>query len=345
MRRGYFLLIAALVVLGVAIAGCSGPSEEAPEAARPTEPPPAVTKAPEPTAPPAPTDTPVPTVAPSATPEPQGQYLGDVVEGHGALLAAISMEDPTTPGRLYSPEAGQKLVAVQVVVGSSSRDAMSVNPLNATLLDSEGFVYQAELGGRDGQISTVHLSVGEKVRGWIAFEVPEGASPAALKYEVEFFGNKVLQVGLAAPPEGYVPDTAALAQLPTAPSSGLGDTVEQHGYSLSAESLEDPTTPGRFYTAMPGMKVVAVQIVVGNVSGEQLSINPLNAILVDSHGYVYEAELGGRDDGQIDVADLDPGEKARGWVAFSIPEGETPTSVKYQVDFFEGTFLYTGLGQ
>jgi len=42
-----------------------------------------------------------------------------------------------------------------------------------------------------------------------------------------------------------------------------------------------------FYEPTPGFKLVAVEIVVGNVSGEMFTANPLSAMLVDANGFVY----------------------------------------------------------
>ena len=66
-----------------------------------------------------------------------------------------------------------------------------------------------------------------------------------------------------------VPSTEEQAQ-PTAentplPQLYLGDVVERYGYSLSAVVVEDPTQPGTFYKSEQGKKLVAVEIVVGNV--------------------------------------------------------------------------------
>jgi hypothetical protein len=290
------------------------------------------------------TSTSEPEPAPTDTAEPEVQYLGDVVEEQGYLLCAVTVEDPTTPGMFYQEEAGQKLVGVEIIVGNASGEPLSVNPLYATLLDSEGYTYEVELAGRDRQIGSVTLSTGEKASGWVAFELPEGATPATIKYAPDLFGGTVLRASLEAPPEGYVPDTTALSIVPAASEAGLGDVLEQYGYSLSATAVEDPTTPGMFYQATPGYRLVAVEIIVGNVSGETLSCNPLYSTLVDSRGYVYGVELAGRD-GQLATVDLGPGEKARGWVAFEVPDDATPASVKYEVDIWSGEFLRVGLGE
>jgi len=340
IRRYAPAFVLAILILGVLACGETTPTSEPKVSTATLES--AETQAPSEQA----TNTPEPTLepmeAPTDTPKPQPLYLGDVVEQYGYLLSAVAVEDPTTPGMFYEPESGKKLIAIEIIVGNISGEALSVNPLYATLLDSEGFIYQPELAGRDGQIVTVYLGPGEKARGWVAFEIPEGATAASVKYAVDVFGSKVLQTSLTQPPEGHAPDTEALSVMPPEPQAILGDVFEQYGYSLSATSIEDPTTPGMFYEAKEGYRLVAVEIVIGNVSGEVLSVNPLNATLVDSNGFVYQPELAGRDE-QIATVDLNVGEKAKGWVAFSIPEDATPTSVKYVVEMFSDRFLQAGL--
>ncbi len=290
-----------------------------------------------------PTDTPTPT----NTPEPSSQYLGDINEEYGYFLTGLSIEDPATPGSFYDPVEGQKLVAIEVVVGNISGEFISTNPLDFTLVDDDGFTYRTELGGRDGgQIALVDLNQGEKVRGWIAFSIPVESTPAKIKYEIGIFSDEVLQASLEEPPNNYEVDNEILSTTPTTSFPNLGEVAEQHDYSLSGVTVEDPTNSSWMYDPIDGYKLVAVEIVVGNVSGEILSINPLDVFLVDNYGYVYDAELGGREDsGQIELVDLAEGERVKGWVSFSIPENATPSSVKYQISFFSDEYVQTGLSQ
>lgn len=331
MKRSYFTLpLIAVLLLALAGLACGGDTTPTaapvvktatPVAAQPaatsapTEQAPAAT--PEPTTPPEPTETPEPTATLEPTAAPA--ELGDVAEKDGYFLCALTVEDPTTPGLFYEAEAGKRLVAVEVVVGNVSGEMITTNPLNATLIDADGFKYVPELAGRDGQLAMVSLNPGEKVRGWIAFEVPEQAALASIKYDS-------LQTGVT----GGGGEAPQFPAPPAALPSKLGDVVELGGYSLSATTVEDPTTPGMFYEPIPGFKLVAVEIVVGNVSGEMFTANPLSAMLVDANGFVYRPELAGRD-GQLELMDLNPGEKVKGWVAFIIPDSATPASIKFEL--------------
>lgn len=286
---------------------------------------------------------PQPPAEPPPTSARPAEFMGDTAYRSGYSLTALRVEDPAKPGVLYQPSIGQRLVAVDVVVGNVSSDRLIVYPLNAVMIDQQGFTYQPELAGRDGQIAIVGAFPGERVRGWIAFEIPEAALVSSLRFTPGLlFSSEFIEVGLTQPPEGHqsVGDPWAppsMAELPR-----LSDVVEQFGYSLSAISLEDPAPPSIIYNLKQGYKLVAVEIVVGNTSGDQITVNPLNAILVDAGGFLHAPKIEGRD-GQIEVVDLTPGLKAKGWVAFMMPEDAVPTSIKYMVEPLSDIFLQAGL--
>ena len=311
--------------------GSSAPKDEP----NPTEAPKISTATSEPAADQALVDTPTVEALPEAV------YLGDAVQNYGYGISAVSVADPATPGILYEAETGKKLVAVEVIISNISGEVLSINPLYANLLDSEGFVYEPELGGADSQLNTMDLFPGEQVRDWISFKIPENATAANIKYMTEPFGSNFLQASLMPPPADHQQSTVSLT--PNTQPSKLGDIVEQYGYSISATNVEDPAAPSIIYEPKQGQKLVAVEVVLGNNSGvEPLSVNPLNSYLVDSNGFVYGAELGGRDD-QIAVMDLNVGEKIKGWISYTIPEGAVPASVKYQTEYFMSNYLTAGL--
>jgi len=291
-----------------------------------------------------------PTAAPGGAGEagetespPAETYLGDTIEADGYALSAVSVADPAKPGMFYQAEAGKKLVAVEIIVSNISGDSLSVNPLNAVLLDTEGFTYQVELAGVDDQLATTNINPGEKVRGWVAFKIPEAAVPAKIKYTVGFFGGTEMVASLAQPPEGHTASGPS-GQTETATElSYLGDAVEYFGYTMTPLTVADPAQPGMLYQAEAGKKLVAVEIILSNLSGDPLSVNPLSAVLVDAEGFTYQAELAGVDD-QIDTLVILPGERIRGWVAYKVPEAAVPAAIKYAPDLW-GEAFKAGLGQ
>jgi hypothetical protein len=268
-------------------------------------------------------------------------YLHDYIQKSGYGLSVIEVADPAKPGMLYTAEEGKKLVAIDIMLGNISGDSLGVNPLYSTLVDNTGLVYEADLGSVDNQIATLYLDQGEVVEGWVSFQIPTDNTAASFRYAIDKFGNDVINAPLTPAPSGH--DFIFMSWSSYRPSSKLGETVEKSGYSLTALAVEDPITLGIPYTPKDGFKLVSVKIVVGNVSGtDSLSVNPLYAYLVADDGHVYAPELGGRD-GQIDAVSINQGEKAQGWVSFTIPQNATPSYIKYELGVFSSDFIIAGL--
>ena len=160
---------------------------------------------------------------------------------------------------------------------------------------------------------------------------------ASLKYSADQINRINIQAPLMPAPDGHTPITVAFT--PNVPPSKLGETDEQYRWSLTALTVEHPSTAEILYTAKEGYKLVSVEIVIGNASWVgPLEVNPLVASLVDSNGYVYRVELGGRD-GQIDTVSFNQDETAQGWVSFTIPQNSTPAYIKYEISFWTREFF------
>jgi hypothetical protein len=275
------------------------------------------------------------------TPEPVEGYLGDVVEQDGLALTALQIEDPATPGSLYQPADGKRLVAVEVVLGNVDQERFAASPTYLTLLDSEGFTYPFAVAAQDAlALASVTLRPGEQVRGWAAFEVPAEAELAALRFSPSGTGDP-FQTNLTPRPDDVEPLLGTPRTAPDLPP--LGAEVADGGYTLTALQLEDPASAGLLYTPVAGKHLVAVEVVLGNPSGAPVTLSPLFAYLVDSDGYVYPGRLFGRDGG-IEPVTLQAGDKAQGWLSFELPDGALPAGVRYTFDLFSGLSLLAGLG-
>jgi len=293
--------------------------------------------------------TPVPPTETLPPPTPVAtRYLGETVEGYGYSLSAVAIDMNPKSSVIYTPEAGKHLIAVQIVVGNLSGEPHTVNPMYLRLIDKEGFLYESELAGADVQIPVFQIDKGERVKGWVAFSIPDNAVPASFRYSLtEYPQTLELQVGLEQPPANApaatpIPPIALDPNLPK-----LGGTAEGSGYTLTAVTVEDPAKPGRIYTPVAGTRLVAVEVVITNVSGETISTNAWCGILIDSQGYLYPGEYFGRDGGLASM-ELKQGEKLRGWLSFNIPESATPAAMKYQflqVPSYNTVLLKTGLGK
>lgn len=324
-------------------------SAKATEDAQPTETPEPTgtsgpTDTPEPTDPPPPTNTP----EPSPTPEPKDALLGELTENGFYSLVALQVEDPAPGGVLFTPVEGKKLVGVEVIIANVADDPITINALDSTLIDTEGFAYEAEIFGRDDMVELVELNAGERVRGWLSFVIPEEATPDRVRYDFGTFTQLILETQLmTADGESIASDDVPLTMgepVDRELTGKLGELVEKEGYSLEAQAIEDPSSGGALFTPVAGFRLVAVEIVVGNVSGDLITTNPLNATLVDTDRFVYTAEVFGRDDA-MDLTDLEAGLKTKGWVSFLIPENAEIESLKYQISGFPNIVIETGLGE
>ena len=136
------------------------------------------------------------------TPEPGQEAstsLGQWVEGSGLAIVAYAVEDPAVPDtQNYQPREGARLVAVELEIGCLA-DSHHVQAREAQLIDDRGRkhepIYRAMAEHR--AIESGSISMGERVRGWLAYELPDGAMPQALEYSPTVWGRNIkLEVSL-----------------------------------------------------------------------------------------------------------------------------------------------------
>jgi hypothetical protein len=125
--------------------------------------------------------------------------LGEWVEASGLAMVARALEDPANPKTgSYEPTPGTRLVAVQWELGSLS-DTHQSAPHAAQLIDDRGVRHDAVFGAMAEHLDFVSgpIRTGERVSGWLAFELPEGRRPVALEYKPSVWGRAIeLKVSL-----------------------------------------------------------------------------------------------------------------------------------------------------
>jgi hypothetical protein len=126
--------------------------------------------------------------------------LGNVSQGDGISLSALSVVDPSPCSIIHYVSAGSHLVSVEILIrNESASEPHGVNALNAYLVDTLGFVYAVELGASElGQIDTIDIAEGEAAKGFVTFEIPDGREPLCIHYLADLWGDELpLTVGLA----------------------------------------------------------------------------------------------------------------------------------------------------
>lgn len=162
----------------------------------PTVTPPPATNTPEPGA--EPTAAPEATVAaPTEAPAaPSLAAVGQPVDGNGYLLTVNSVERKDALSDFFTAAEGKDFIVVDVTV-EATQDEVPYNFFYFKLKDSDAFTHDPSIGA-DPDLGSGTLPTGDKARGLVAFEVPEGATGLVLHYEpiVIFGGFEVVRVDL-----------------------------------------------------------------------------------------------------------------------------------------------------
>jgi len=122
----------------------------------------------------------------SQTPANPTSKLGEAVENLGYSLTVTKIEDRPSANSYDAPKPGYKRLGVEIIVGNvSGAEPLDVYYNYLNLVDSHGFVYKADYGYEEEDLAMVTLNLGEKVKGWVYFVIPEDVTPAYIKYKID----------------------------------------------------------------------------------------------------------------------------------------------------------------
>lgn len=124
-----------------------------------------------------PTQAPDPTAAPSTIGK-----IGERREAGGVALTALKVEKVKEIGTFQKADAGKIYLLVEVLLETIYQEA-PYNPLYFKVKDADGFEHNVTISAADNTLKSGKLAAGEKVRGVVAFEVPEQAAGLVLSYE------------------------------------------------------------------------------------------------------------------------------------------------------------------
>lgn len=141
--------------------------------------------------------TPVPTSAPTMTATPSAGKVGERVTAQGSALTINEVRDPLAPGQYLAPKPGSRWVAFDVTVENAGSKPRDYNLYFARIKTADSREYQPAFVDTDIQplLQSGTQQPGEATRGWIAFEIPEGAQLATFTYGVNS-GSSPVTVGL-----------------------------------------------------------------------------------------------------------------------------------------------------
>ncbi len=153
---------------------------------------PEFTKIPESTNTPAPSDTPLP------PPTMNVGMIGERRESGGIALTVLGVSKMQSID-YFTPESGNVFLVMEVVIENVSRDDETpYNPLYFSVKDSDGFEANTSFASPNPSLQSGDLPKGDKVRGYVAFEVRSSASGFVATYEplVIFGGYEPIRINL-----------------------------------------------------------------------------------------------------------------------------------------------------
>ena len=261
-----------------------------------------------------PAETPVDATEAAATADPVP--IGSTVQFEGSSYSVHEVRDPVPPG--YSGvDEGNRFVAVDVTQ-NGIEDGANFSLSNFSVQDADGYVYDLDVSADiNPKFGYGSLAAGQRVRGWIAFQIPEDAMLVRVLVEGAGFSGQSITIAdlMVEPLEEPVDATEAAA---TADPVPIGSTVQFEGSSYSVHEVRDPVPPG--YSGVDeGNRFVAVDVTQNGIEdGANFSLS--NFSVQDADGYVYDLDVSADINPKFGYGSLAAGQRVRGWIAFQIPE-------------------------
>lgn len=129
--------------------------------------------------------------AAAATATAEALSLGEVgtTLENDQVAVTVNSYNPTytDPNEFITPDPGFHFEVVEVTIeNKQAADTWSYNPFDFEIADSEGFRYEASFSSLEPELPSGELRPGDKVRGFITFQVSDGVTGKRLLYSPLF---------------------------------------------------------------------------------------------------------------------------------------------------------------
>ena len=269
----------------------------------------------------------LPAPTPTHTPTPAHVIPLGTVRGQDFAYTLHEIRDPAKhKEEWHEPEEGYRLVGFEMTL-EALRDGADFDTWGVKVEDTEGYVYHWELGTFQVQPSLRvvkdGLTANQKTRGWITFEVPSSAVLSAILLPEHSDGIVVLGTRDRVTAGGLTTPTHTPTPIPFG-------TVQGKAFSHTVNEIRDPAQPlrGKVNT---GNRLVAIDVSLVALVDDAY-YNPFRFSLQDEDGYIWVWDDRIRPDIEpgLGSGELSSGQKARGWMAFEVPQSAVLTGVFFE---------------
>ena len=125
-----------------------------------------------------------PTAAPTSAVRPK---LGETAQLELAKYTVNAVQDNVAGTEFFKPKAGMRWIAFDVTIEAVKET--TYNPFDFSVQDADAFVYDPAFVPVDSpspDLSSGDLAVGERIRGWVFFEVPLNAKLNSVRVTPDF---------------------------------------------------------------------------------------------------------------------------------------------------------------
>ncbi len=263
---------------------------------------------------------------------------GEITEVDNLSVVVLGW-DEIMPSQFNKPDDGQKFIAVEAIVINNSDTPVSIASIGqGTLRDAESQKYNTSLSANIAaslpQLGGVLLP-GERLRGYLGFEIPIDAMDLEFRFVPALFGSDdELRVALPAKPA----KVKAPATIPgeTAPKAGkIGEpqksdvfTITVNKAALVASGMMKPAKGNRF---------VVIDVTVTNDSRKKTPLSTaLQMYIKDADGFRYGVNIGASVAAKAKLPDgeLAAGDKIKGQVGFEVPTSAKGLMFEFTSDLF-----------
>jgi hypothetical protein len=140
----------------------------------------------------APSGAPAPVTQPTATVAAPVANVYPQRNVHGPLAVTLwSVRDPAPADTYSAPKSGNRLVAFDITIENAGTGTQHYNAFETSLQTTDDRVYSCDASSTlQPALSYGDLAPGEKARGWVVAEIPQGSGLATFKY-LDFGNNPV----------------------------------------------------------------------------------------------------------------------------------------------------------